>query len=456
MAEPRHGSSEPRGQSVVARKREAEGRFGLMFKHLKPFTSPSPALLAKLAETMRQTAPEDNPDIPAGFTFFGQFVDHDLTADRTSELDKIQDPDGLKNFRTPIYDLDSVYAGGPSEKPDLYDGAKMRLSTSNGFTDLLRDADGIAKIGDPRNEENLIIAQLQIAFIHFHNRMVDHVQATTGASGDQLFKQAQRLSQFHYQWVVLTDFLPRICGQDVVDSVFKKPSGNAPVRADLRFYKPKKTPFIPVEWSVAAYRFGHSQIRAGYRMNVNRGAAFFQPQPGEGNLNGFRPIPPDLKVDWRFFYDIPGSTETPQRSQRIDAKITLPLFELPFGDPPKSLAERNLLRGRALGLPSGQAVAEEMGIAPLDNQTLGIAPDPEWENQAPLWFYILKEAELLKEGRSLGPVGGRIVAETLVGMLAANKSSFFTLDRNFQPQAPIAPAPGQFRMGDLLKFAQAA
>jgi hypothetical protein len=292
--------------------------------------------------------------------------------------------------------------------------------------------------------------------IHFHNRMVDHVHETTGATGADLFTEAQRLCRFYYQWAVLTDFLPRICGQGVVDGLFKKPSGNAPIRADLRFYKPQRTPFIPVEWSVAAYRFGHSQIRPGYRMNATRGAAFFQPQPGEGNLNGFRPIPPELKIDWRFFFDVPGSTVTPQRSMRIDAKLSLPLFDLPFGDPPTSLAERNLLRGRALGLPSGQAVAEEMGVAPLSNDALGIAPDPGWENQAPLWYYVLKEAELLEEGRRLGPVGGRIVGETLVGLLAAHKSSFFHLYRTFQPMPPVAPEAGRFTVGDLLRFAGAA
>lgn len=459
MAGPNHGSFEQRGMKVVTKDRNAEGRFGLMFKHLKPYAPPR-ELLQSLAASMLQPAGPvksvENPNVPAGYTFFGQFIDHDITRDEKSDLEKQQDPDGLKNFRTPIFDLDSVYGGGPTVRPDLFDGPKLRLSNQNGFEDLLRGPDGIAQIGDHRNEENLIIAQLQIAMIRFHNAMVDHVQKS-GTPANQVFQAAQQLAQFHYQWAVLTDFMVRTCGADVVDSVLKKPSGNAPIRADLKFYKPQKTPFMPVEFSVAAYRFGHSQIRPGYRINNARGAAFFQPEAGDANLNGFRPIPPDLKIDWRFFFNIPGSDTAPQLSMLMDTKLSGPLFDLPFGDPPKSLAERNLLRGHALGLPSGQAVAEKMGVPPLSNEELGIPADPGWETQAPLWFYILKEAELQREGgHSLGQVGGRIVAETLVGLLAENKNSFFRLGPTFQPEPPIAPARGTFTMGDLLRFAGAA
>jgi hypothetical protein len=461
MAQPAHGSFTQRGQDAPAKNRDVEGRFGFMFKHLKPF-SPPDDLLRSLAATMEQPPPDaadpaqfDNPAVPAGFTFFGQFVDHDITADRLSELDKQQDPEGLKNFRTPVYDLDSVYAGGPAENPQIYDGARMRLDFHDGIEDLLRRDDGSADIGDPRNEENAIIHQLQIAFIKFHNAVVDHV-AGSGVAQDEVFPKAQSLAQRYYQWAVLTDFIPRICGQQAVDAVLKKPSGNAPIRANLRFYKPKKTPFMPVEFAVAAYRFGHSQIRAGYRLSDTTGAAFFQPQPGQFNLNGFRPLLPRLKIDWQHFFEIPGSSKTPQRSQRIDSKLTSPLFHLPFGGPPLSLAERNLLRGKALKLPSGQVVAKELGFTPLTNAELGVGDDPGWESQAPLWYYVLKEAELQHQGTHLGDVGGRIVAEVLVGLLVENRSSFFRLEPNWKPAAPIAPQAGEFRIGDLLKFAGAA
>ena len=461
MAEQPHGSFPQRGQDAPARNREAEGRFGFMFKGLEPF-SPPDELLRSLAASMEQPpfnaanpAEFDNPEIPAGYTFFGQFVDHDITAERTSQLDREQDPEGLRNFRTPVYDCDSVYGGGPPEKPQLYDGPKLRLDHHDGIEDLPRKADGTADIGDPRNEENAILHQLQIAFLKFHNAVVDHV-AGSGTPQAEVFPKAQALVQRYYQWAVLTDFIPRICGQETTDAVLEKQSGNAPIRADLRFYKPKKTPFMPLEFAVAAYRFGHSQIRGGYRLTRNVGAAFFQPQPGQRNLNGFRPLLPELKLDWQNFFEIPGSTVTPQRSQRIDAKLTSPLFHLPFGPPPHSLAERNLLRGKALKLPSGQTVAEAMGFKPLSNDDLGFDNDPGWNDEAPLWYYILKEAELQHQGTHLGDVGGRIVAEVLVGLLVENRNSFFRLEPNWKPVPPIAATAGEFRIGDLLKFAGAA
>ena len=454
-----HGEFQQRGQEAPARQRDVEARFGFMFKRLEPFAPPDELLLA-LADTMRQPSPNpptqfDNPGVPAGYTFLGQFVDHDLTLDTTSQLERDQDPEGLTNFRTPVYDLDSVYGGGPGERSQLYDGPKLRLQSHDGIEDLLRGEDGVADIGDGRNDENAVICQLQIAFVRFHNRMVDHVTAL-GTSGDEVFPAARRLAQRYYQWAVLTDFLPRICGQDVVDSVLKTPSGNAPIRADLRHYKPKQTPFMPIEFSVAAYRFGHSQVRPGYRLTDTTGGAFFQPQPGERNLNGFRPLLPALKIDWRHFFDIPGASVTPQRSLRIDAKISGPLFHLPFGGEPRSLAARNLLRAKALQVPSGQAVARAMDVPALSNDDLGVPADPGWDGQAPLWFYVLKEAELQHQGTRLGDVGGRIVAEVLVGLLCHNRESFFHLDPGFRPEPPIAPEPGTFRVGDLLAWAGAA
>ncbi len=458
MSPPPHGSFEQRGQKTPAGDRQAEGRFGFMFKHLDPF-SPPDELLRSLAATMQQPRPDpvtqfDNPEIPAGYTFFGQFVDHDLTFDPVSQLEQDQDPEGLKNFRTPVYDLDSVYAGGPGVTPRLYDGDKLRLDHHDGLDDLPRKDDGAADIGDPRNEENAVIHQLQIAFIKFHNAVVDHV-AGSGTPNRDVFTEARRLALRHYQWAVLTDFVPRICGQNVVDNILKKPSGNAPIRCDLRFYKPKKVPFMPVEFSVAAYRFGHSQIRPGYKLTDTTGGVFFQPEASETNLNGFRPLHPSRLLHWQHFFDIPGSTTVPQRSMRIDSKISFPLFHLPFGGPPVSLAERNLLRGKALRVPSGQAVAVAMGLKPLSNAELGLSDDSGWNNQAPLWFYVLKEAELEHAGTRLGPVGARIVAETLVGLLAQNRDSFFRLDPGWRPVPPIAPSEGTFGVGDLLAFAAA-
>ena len=468
MHQHRHGSLPLRGTDHVPRSPSTEGRFGRLFRKLPPFGPPDD-LLSALAASMREPAPNpgtqfDNPDIPAGFTFLGQFLDHDITFDRTSSLERQNDPDALINFRTPKYDLDSVYGAGPANSPQLYDAAdpdKLLLDRAEGPEDVPRNSQGTAIIGDPRNDENLIICQLQIAFIKLHNAMVDHVRGL-GRPPGRVFEEAQRSTQWHYQWMVVHDFLPRTVGQDVVDSVLERPGkGKGPFKTNLTFYEPKKNAFMPVEFSVAAYRFGHSQIRPGYLINAQGGAALFQAQAGETNLNGGRPLTPKLKIDWHHFFDIPGDSTVPQRSRQIDTLLSGPLFTLPASvvappDPIVSLAERNFLRGKALGLPSGQQVAAEMGATVLSNAELEMPSDPGWQDQAPLWFYVLKEAKLQKNGRRLGEVGARIVAEVFVGLLAEDPFSFLRLRPDFRPEPPIAQSAGTFNMGHLLKFAGAA
>ena len=302
----------------------------------------------------------------------------------------------------------------------------------------------------------------------FHNGLVDHVRAQ-GLRADQVFGEARRLTRWHFQWVVVHDFLPRLVGQALVDQILEERSGK-PAKVSLTVYKPTNPnrPMMPVEFSVAAYRFGHSMIRPRYTVNdtphVGR-IPFFGEQPTDRNLNGSRPLPSDLVVSWRFLYDIdPGTVPRPTR--RIDSRLAFPLFSLPGSvvpplpsgqpDPRVSLAERNLLRGKRLGLPSGQRVAQEMGVTPLSNGQLGLADEPGWKGEAPLWFYILKEAELQHNGEQLGAVGGRIVSEVLVGLLAHDPTSYLSRDPLFKPAPPIAPGPGQFAMADLLKFAGVA
>ncbi len=470
-----HGA-EPRGLNIARTSRGREGRFGLMFKNLPAF-EPSDDLLRQLAAAMTEAAggAHDNPQTPAGFTFFGQFVDHDLTRDTTPLQVAEEDPDATTNFRSARYDLDSVYGQGPTSDPDAAvpfdpnDPDKLLIGGSNGpgtaDQDLPRRPDTrLARIGDPRNEENLIIAQMQLAFLKFHNAMVDHVRAH-GASGDEVFAEAQRLARWHYQWVVVHDFVGRVIGRGMLDQILEE-RPNRPAKVTLKFYKPgnPNRPMMPLEFAVAAYRFGHSMIRPGYRVNDQAGGVFFGPTPTNSNLNGFRPIPAPLVIGWEHFYEIVGQP-APQPARRIDAALSGPLFTLPesvvpIPDDPTierigSLAHRNLLRGKRVGLPSGQQVAEAMGAPVLTNQDLGVGSEPGWAGQAPLWYYILKEAELQHNGLQLGEVGGRIVGEVLVGLLERDQSSYLRRDPRFRPEPPIAPAPGQFAMGDLLRFAGA-
>jgi hypothetical protein len=472
----KHAVGDPRGSDVVAvYGRAKEARFGTMFKDLPAF-APDDKLLSALAGSMveaREPADDitpdalDNPTMPAGFIYLGQFIDHDMTRDTTPLTAQTADPHALTNYDTPRFDLGSVYGGGPTANPELYqdDHKHLKLVTNHfGVTDLPRDDKGVAFIGDPRNDENLIVSQMQQLFILLHNHFLD-----TDAKGD--FATAQQLTRWHFQWVIVHDFLPRVVGQPVVDSMLTTASGK--VKAKTLFYKPgnPNKPMMPIEYSVAAYRWGHSGIRPEYEMHQSQMSPppsvlpIFSTDPDPVNardLRGNRPLYPDATIDWNYFFQIPGVPDPDDRNQArlIDTQVARPLRALPdsvvahTSDAILALAERNLLRGKRLGLPAGQDVAAAMRKvlpslpAPLTNAQLGLT-DPAWGGQAPLWFYCLKEAEL-GGGRQLGPVGGRLVAEVVLGLIQADQGSYFNAAKPFTPVG----GPG-FRMGDLVLLAGA-
>jgi Animal haem peroxidase len=466
-----HGA-QLRGMFLTSKNRLAEGRFGTMFKRL-PAYAPPDTLLENLAKTMVEPNTSDSflatgSKLFAGFTFIGQFIDHDITLDTTPLELQQADPDATVNFRTPRYDLDVLYGRGPGLEPQFYDPAepaKLRLETNvNGVLDMARDGEGRAVIPDRRNDENLIIVQLHKGVAQFHNRIVDHARAQ-GIRPEWLFETARRLTRWHYQWAVIHDFLPRFVGDELVGpngAVYKEVAGKPPV-INLNYYKPTNRegrPFMPVEFAVAAYRFGHSLIRPFYIINNSGIVDVFGPANGF-NLNGGRPIPSNLVIEWKNILDVDGSG-TARKPRKIDTKLSIPLSTLPGSavpppDPTTHLAVRNTLRGKRVGLPSGQQVAKAMRVNVLSNAALGLSSDPGWGGEAPLWFYILKEAELPPyNGERLGPVGGRIMAETLVGLLQRDPNSYLYLDAAWKPAPPIAPATGQFTFVDLLKYAGAA
>jgi hypothetical protein len=463
-----------RGMDLTSKDRLAEGRFGLMFKRLPAF-APSDDLLDGLARTMveDQAVPDDShlntsPRLFAGFTFIGQFIDHDITFDNTPLALQQADPDATVNFRTPRYDLDSVYGRGPVNEPQFYDPSdrdKLWVRPNvNAVEDMPRDGSGRAIIPEPRNDENLIIIQLHKAVARFHNRIVDYARAQ-GVRREWVFETARRLTRWHYQWAVIHDFMPRFVGDDLVGangSVYREVAGKPPA-INLSYYRPTNRngrPFMPVEFAVAAYRFGHSIIRPFYVLNDRGAVPVFGPEGGF-NLNGGRPIPSDLVIEWKNI--LPVDPNFPARKPRkIDTKLSLPLTSLPGSvvpppDPTVHLAVRNTLRGKHVGLPSGQQVARAMRLNAPSNAALGLSSDPGWGGEAPLWYYILKEAELPpNNAERLGPVGGRIVAEVLVGLLQRDPNSYLYLDPAWKPAPPLAPTTGQFTFVDLLRYAGAA
>jgi len=413
------------------------GTFTRMFPKLAPFDTPTDQQLADLAQTMpdRGGAGTDNLRVPAGITFLGQFIDHDLTLDTEPSPIAPVNIKHLDNDRNANFDLDSVYGDGPSRTPGLYDadGKHLRTGQSNGIPDVARRADGSAILGDGRNDENLIVVQLHAAFLRFHNRLVDEGHS---------FADAQRLTRYHYQWIVLHDYLPDIVGQTTV---------NRFLGGRNEYYKPgnKHDPVLPIEFSVAAFRFGHSEVRPGYALNGSTGAPIFSSTDPDHDLRGGRPIPPGHGIEWQRFFQVDGSTTAVTPSKLIDTKISQGLFELPIpgaaANGSNVLAFRNMVRGKFYGLPSGQAVAGAMGepILPANQ-------GPGFETATPLWFYILRESQQRAGGERLGPVGARIVAEVFLTNLQRDPGSYLSADPQFQPSVPHE---GAFTMGDFLHFA---
>lgn len=484
---PQQHLTRPRGFELAPRSIFLDGRFGRMFRNLPAFNAGEEAL-DDLASSMRDPGPaapgpstswqpsqdENDSAIPAGYTYLGQFIDHDITFDPASSLQRQNDPDALENFRTPRFDLDSLYGRGQNNDVFMYDPAIDGGRTSlllgrapDGKPDLPRNVlpasspdrpRGRALIGDPRNDENIIVSQLHLLFLRFHNAVVAKVQSEEPPSlrPDELFEEAQRIVRWHYQWIVVHDFLRRVVGDDVVEDILQdRPIGRSeqPTRREilLKFFHWQRRPFMPVEFSVAAYRFGHSMIRATYKINdtVPELPLFVaDADPGQfDSLHGFRPLPEGWTVDWQFFFET-GDGSRLQLARKIDAKLSASTFTLP-GDAPTELAVRNLHRGLRMSLPSGQRVARFMGFEPLTDEELGIASvAPDFVGAAPLWFYILKEAEL-NGGNSLGPVGAHIVAEVLLGLLKGDPLSFVNVEPNWVPDLAD---DGSFTISDLVSF----
>ena len=497
-------------------------------KNLLPVSQQTRDALVDLGEAMA----DDGTDAPAGdtknlsaaFTYFGQFVDHDITLDQNAqpgstppiqpdleplELEVIREE--TKNVRTGVLELDSVY-GKPAPK-DPQDTRKMVIGKVTDLgdqpipgsrppgkadeNDLPRrpvppnfpterdpvELDREALIGDPRNDENTIIAQLHVAFLLAHNRLVDE------AAPPNRFQKAKRRLRRHYQYIVLHDFLKQIADPVIVDDTIER----------NRVYDPDEDEFfMPLEFAVAAFRFGHSMVRAEYDFNVNfnrsgqnnaahasLGLLFtFTALSGQLGFPGreSKTLPENWIIQWENFFDPQGRASL-SKARKIDTQLVEPLHELRTmegQDEPGlagKLAVRNLLRGYQMRMPTGQAVAHALRKKLKGVRDIPVLTPEQLEKNAekvnsdqaqvlkrelpggtklskrtPLWYYILAEAAILRKGRRLGPVGSTIVAEVLVGLVRRSPDSILDPEVDWQPNLPSADQGRN--LADLLRFAR--
>jgi Animal haem peroxidase len=482
--------------------------FGRIFPQLPPFAADTPAVQAALLEVGMQggimdaqddlgagpkalivdpavngnptaTNPygtnPDNPTMTAGSTFVGQFTDHDITFDQTSQLGVTTNPLTSPNTRTPALDLDSVFGGGPRISPDLYvanpdgsAGPALKIGTGGVHEDIPRTPNGdgtyTAILGDPRDDENMMIAGLHCAHILFYNQVLADLGSMNlsrfpsaryadTAAGYIQYLIAREVTLWHYQWLLVNEHLPQIAGQAVVNDVLA--NGN-------KLYRPPPgDAFMPIEFGGACYRFGHSQVRPSYRANFTSGTGdstnpaadpFFGLvfDATEPEFNG--PINYDRDdllggypaanrfIGWQTFFDF-GDGQV-KNNKKIDTTISTVLFTLPVPaiaphtqTSPTVLPQRNLLRQLTWSLPAGQSIAAAIGVPSLtaaDLADIGSVYAP-FASSTPLWYYMLAEAKLATDGLTLGPVGGRIVVETLIGLLRADPTSYLSVYPKFSP-----------------------
>jgi hypothetical protein len=534
-----------RGLDKVSSSNISDGLFGRMFRTLPPadqreedldalaLLMVDPSVAPQTPETRNpvddeeNTGSKNNRGISSGYTYLGQFLDHDITFDPASSLQKQNDPNSLEDFRTPRFDLDSVYGRGPDDQPYMYDvqddgtvkmqlGRKLTGNDDPNTRDLPRDnpSNGNPKrslTGDPRNDENVIVSQLHGLFLRFHNRVLEFQKSKGDETG---FQHIQKIVRWHYQWLILHDFLPTILGEETLYKVLPHLKNKTSIFVDkpvLDFYQWKTRPFMPVEFSVAAYRFGHSMVRPIYRLNKGKNPKPDPSTPDEErffifpDLVGFGENSDKLAIDWKLFFDFgnnpgPFSKERIQPAYKIDTSLVHPLGHLPKSvsnhfPPMPSLAGLNLLRGLRLGLPSGQSVARAMSIPVIPDEELKIGKATfdglsdnksiaDHENlkglrdNAPLWFYILAEAlknftdqaNALIKGKPvtddlknqvnaipvrLGELGGRIITEVFVGLLLGDQYSFLNQDPLWEP-CPEFTSKGKFGIVELITEAQKA
>ena len=458
VKEPISPRQAPACSHARAMRAEPRGYYSRLFaKAANPIAQDQEEVLVALGNAMRYDVEREGTHTPrVGFTYFGQFLGHDLTHDPTPLAGPYSEPEATPNFRTAAFDLDHVYGGGPEKSPYLYEGEtgaetfRIGATTPMGYRRDLPVRHGRVLIGDLediRNLDNLILRQLHVLFLNFHNEAIRQLEtnpalaaATESLGAVTLFEQARRLVCWHYQWIIRHDFLPRILHNDVWHH-----------QEERTRRKPGATFSIPIEFSLAAFRFGHSMVRNAYRLNCRQKRVVIADLMALGQTQS--PVPDDYLIEWGTFFDgLP--TSGPQASSAyIDTSLSGAMHGLSPGTirlantlespDPSNLAMRTLLRGARAQVPSGQEVAEafvahgkiksddRLTIAQLTadtcDQSGSVLRKSRLAENSPLFYYILKEAELKANGLTLGMVGSHIVTEVIQSALEADADSYLSV-----------------------------
>ena len=484
--------------------------YGTMFPRLSPFHY-SDRAAADLASTMENPhpdptgidrgTPDDSATLPAEYTYLGQFIDHNLDFDRTAQPTADVRSSSLTNFESFRFDLNNVFGGGPSVDPQVYTADHRHLLVAGtlgtprrdgfptvrgngGVYDLARNPQtGQAMLVDPRDDETQILSQIAAAFAAFYNDFVDE--------GDS-YAEARRLTEDYYQEIVLTDVLPAYVGQRTIDKYLHTGSGG---RVTVNTPNLPSGGFTPTEFSVGAYRFGHSLVRDNYHINdifpltadIDDNVPIFDLANFQtGDLSGGAPLagpngartttctsvslctqsnPAGHQIQWKYF--VPGLNANPSDpginfARRTQPTISPALFNLPAEaiagcadvvDPvcngSGSLIARDFARGNYDGLASGQDIARALGCHVIPAASLNPTKDAVFNSGTPLLYYVLAEAQRARQ--VLGCAGRSIVAQTFIRALWATPNSI--LHTSFRPDprlVRLAPEKPAFSFGDLL------
>jgi hypothetical protein len=469
----------------------APGRVGFFSLFDLPHTIFNTDVLKKLGDAMSRTGITGDSPIDSGYVYLGQFISHDISKRAPPPAGHEFMPAGeLKQQRTPELDLDNVYGDGFYDRSIAVDETtgKMLLGrvvdSSNkpgSFDDLPRWPDVSARIGDDRDDENLLIAQLHLQFLKLHNLLVDRLPTQEPPrTPKQVFDEARRRLVLLYQDVVLYDFLPTVIDRDIWDQVVSRKKRRLwrPVRAEMAR--------MPVEFAAAAFRFAHAMVRPTYAINDRRslglGELFAMTGAGTNNFEARPGLPDSLVVDWRLFFSglcpVDELPFPPNKALPIDPTVAV----LTQGG---SLAELDLGTGnRSLMAAAQDIVAHiqrahpKLGLNALTRQQLNpIVRDSKgaqvpllsllggndkaadsygFSRKSPLWYYILCEAYAKHRGDRLGPLGSQIVAETLHALVDLASSSVLhedvaALETGIEPTGEAIDGRRHYRMIDLLK-----